>query len=104
MPLQFIMSTNSKIPQSLLSVKPNPNVISRRLGDEMVLFHLETDRFYELNGTAARFWELLCEPNGGERVQEQMMAEFAVDSDELANEAEALLTSLRKEDLVSVDE
>ena len=98
------MSANPKIPQSLLSVKPNPNVISRRLGDEMVLFHLETDRFYELNGTAARFWELLCEPNGGERVQEQMMAEFAVDSDELANEAEALLISLRKEDLVSVDE
>jgi hypothetical protein len=98
------MSTESKPLQPLLSAKPNPNVICRRLGDEMVLFHLETDHFYELNGTAARFWELLCEPNGGDRIHEQMMAEFAVDPEEFANEAAALLTSLRKEDLVSIDE
>ncbi len=98
------MSTKSKSHPPLLSVKPNPNVIFRRLGDEIVLFHLETDRFYELNGTAARFWELLCEPDGGARVYEQMMAEFEVGSDDLATEAEALLASLRKEDLVSVNE
>lgn len=98
------MSTKSNPLQPLLSAKPNPNVIFRRLGDEMVLFHLETDRFYELNGTAARFWELLCEPNGGASVHEQMTAEFAVDPEELAKETEALLASLRKENLVSVDE
>jgi hypothetical protein len=74
------------------------------LGDEIVLFHLETDRFYELNTTAARFWELLCEPDGGVRLYEQMMAEFEVGPDDLTSEAEALLTSLRKEDLVSVNE
>jgi len=98
------MSEESTPPQPLLSVKPNPNVIFRRLGDEIVLFHLQTDRFYELNGTAARFWELLCEPDGGTGIHEKMMSEFAVDSDDLANETEALLASLRKEDLVSVNE
>jgi hypothetical protein len=98
------MPGKSKPLESLLSVKPNPNVIFRRLGDEMVLFHLVTDRFYELNGTAARFWELLCEPQGGAGVQEQMTAEFAVDPEELAKETEALLTSLKKEDLVTLDE
>ena len=98
------MSEESTPPLPLLSVKPNPNVIFRRLGDEIVLFHLQTDRFYELNGTAARFWELLCEPDGGARIHEKMMAEFAVDADDLANETEALLASLRKEDLVSVNE
>ena len=97
------MSTKSNPRQPLLSAKPNPNVIFRRLGEEIVLFHLETDRFYELNSTAARFWELLSEANGGERIQQQMMTEFAVDSAELAREAEALLASLMKEDLVSVD-
>jgi Coenzyme PQQ synthesis protein D (PqqD) len=98
------MSGKPKPLESLLSVKPNPNVIFRRLGDEMVLFHLVTDRFYELNGTAARFWELLCEPEGGAGVHEKMTAEFAVDPEELVSETEALLTSLRKEDLVSIDE
>lgn len=86
-----------------MSAKPNPNVISRRLGDEMVLFHLETDHFYELNGTAARFWELLSESKGGERIHEQMIAEFAVDPAGFATEAEVLLNALRNEDLVFVD-
>jgi len=95
------MSAKSRLS---LSVKPNANVIFRRLGDEMVLFHLETDRFYELNGTAARFWELLCEQGGSARIREQILAEFAVDPEEFANEAEALLTSLEKEELVTVDE
>jgi len=98
------MSSKSNPRQPLLSAKPNPNVIFRRLGDEMVLFHLETDRFYELNGTAARLWELLCEEGNGEQLPERMLAEFDIDPAEFASEAEALLASLRKEDLVSVDE
>jgi len=97
---------NSKSePQRLFSVvKPNPNVIFRRLGNEIVLFHLGSDRFYELNGTAARFWELLNGENDGRLIQEKMLEEFAIDPAQLAGEAEALLDSLRKEDLISVDE
>jgi hypothetical protein len=97
---------NSKLePQQLLwVVKPNPNVIFRRLGDEIVLFHLESDRFYELNGTAARFWELLNGGNDGPQIQEKMLEEFAIDPAQFAGEAEALLDSLRQEDLISVDE
>ena len=93
-----------KVFETLLSVKPNPNVIFRRLGDEVVLFHLETDRFYELNDTAARFWEMLSESDGGAQLHEKMMAEFEVNSDDLAKEAETLLASLKKEDLVSASE
>ena len=97
---------NSKLePQQLFcAVKPNPNVIFRRLGDEIVLFHLESDRFYELNGTAARFWELLTGGNDGPQIQEKMLEEFAIDPSQLAAEAKALLDSLRQEDLISVDE
>lgn len=84
----------------MLSVKLNPNVLFRRLGDEIVLFHLETDRFYELNDSAARFWELLSESDGRTGIHEKMMDEFEVDSDDLANEMDALLASLKKEDLI----
>ena len=101
---KFIMTKEPKMPQSMLSVKPNPNVIFRRLGDEIVLFHLETDRFYELNDTAARFWELLCSPDGAADIHEQLLAEFDVNSYDLSNETEALVASLKKEDLVSVSE
>ncbi len=86
------------------AVKPNPNVLFRRLDNEVVLFHLGTDRFYELNGTAARFWELLEEGRGVAQIREQMLVEFAVDPDVIAGEAEALLKSLSQEDLITVNE
>ena len=98
------MNSKPEPPQLFCAVKPNPNVIFRRLGEEIVLFHLGSDRFYELNGTAARFWELLSGGNDGQQIQEKMLEEFAIDPAQLAGEVEALLDSLRQEDLISVDE
>ncbi len=37
----------------------SPDVTARRLGENIVLVHLGTDRIYELNPTAARIWELI---------------------------------------------
>lgn len=98
------MNSKSEPQQSFSAVKPNPNVIFRRLGEEVVIFHLGSDRFYELNGTAARFWELLNAGNDEPQIQEKMLEEFAVDPAQLAGEAKALLDSLRQEDLITVDE
>ncbi len=86
------------------TVKTNPNVLFKRLGNEIVLFHLDTDRFYELNGTAARFWELLSEGSDASEIRAAMLKEFEVDSDQFAEEAEALIASLQKENLISTDE
>jgi hypothetical protein len=99
-----VMPDESKHLHVYSPVKINPNVLFKRLGEDMVLFHLETDRFYELNGTAARFWELLHAGHDPARVRDQILEEFAVDPDQFAAEAEAILTSFRKEDLITVDE
>lgn len=85
-------------------MKPNPNVLFKRLGNEMVLFNLDTDHFYELNGTAARFWELLSSGQEATEVHQRMLDEFVVDPEQLVRESEALLASLRKENLVVNDE
>ena len=100
------MDLKSKQPPTppLHAVKPNSNVLFKRLGDETVLFHLETDRFYELNGTAARFWELLHAGCDVAEIRERMLQEFAVNPDQFASEADTLLAFLTQEDLVSVDE
>jgi hypothetical protein len=98
----MISSLNNSLPAT--DMKPNPNVLFKRLGDEMVLFHLDTDHFYELNGTAARFWELLDEVQDAEQARERMLEEFAVDREQLAGEVEAFVASLRQENLVSLDE
>ncbi len=98
------MDLQSKKPMLPKAVKPNSNVLFKRLGDETVLFHLDTDRFYELNGTAARFWELLHAGCDVPEIRERMLQEFEVDPDQFAGEAETLLGSLMQEDLVSVNE
>lgn len=98
------MSSKSEASQLSGAVRPNPDVIFRRLGDDIVLFHLKTDRFYELNGTAARFWELLNSGHDVAQARRKLLEEFVVDSDQLASEADALLSSLRRENLISFDE
>jgi hypothetical protein len=97
------MKSDSAFQQLTCAVKANPNVIFRRLGDQIVLFDLDTDRFYELNGTAARFWELLVAGHPPARLHAQMLEEFDVDSGEFAAEAESLIRLLRHEDLVKDD-
>jgi len=98
------MSLKLNQPTPLQTVKPNLNVLFKRLGDEIVLFHLDTDRFYELNGTAARFWELLHGESDVAEIRKQMLQEFEVDPDQFTGETETLLALLREQDLVSIDE
>lgn len=85
-------------------LKPNPNVIFRRLDGEIVLFHLDTDRFYELNGTAARFWELLNQGKDVAQIRDQLQTEYAVEAEDLAGEAAELVDSLKRENLITTDE
>lgn len=87
-----------------VSMKPNPNVLFKRLGEEMVLFNLDTDHFYELHGPAARFWELLSAGHNTTQASERMLDEYEVERDQLASEAVALLASLQQEGLVSSGE
>jgi len=98
------MNPSSEVLAPSLIAKPNPNVLFRRLGEDIVVFHLTSDRFYELNGTAARFWELLAAGHTVGDANRQMLDEFAVDPDQLASETETLLEMLRREDLVTVNE
>lgn len=98
------MPNTSTPSQTPTFAKPSADVIFRRLGDEIVLFHLETDKFYELNGTAARFWELLQSGHDTNQIKLQMLGEFEVDPRSLMLEIETLLKTLRQEDLITQNE
>ena len=98
------MNFRSQARATTLTVKPNPDVLFRRLGDDMVLFHLGSDRFFELNATGARFWELLTAGHDVDDALQLMREEFAVDPEELEREATALLEMLRRENLMTVND
>ena len=78
-------------------------MVSTRLGDEVVLVHLKTERMHVLNRTGARLWELLCAGTNLEDLKRTMLDEFEVSESELAAEVETLLASLRTERLICSD-
>jgi hypothetical protein len=84
-------------------LRMNPDVIARRMHDEVVLVHLGTDRIYTLNATAARFWELL--EGGMERpaIQRILGEEFDVDERRLDEEMETLVAELSAQGLLLSD-
>lgn len=95
-----IKSFDSRDPAEGMQLQPNPDVISQRLDNTMILLHLRTNRFYELSRTGARFWELLSSGLSQDEIRERMMEEFEVDSVELAREMKGLLDSMEKENLI----
>ncbi len=88
----------------MVRVKPSPEVMFRRLGNEFVLLNLTTNRFFELNRTGARFWELLAEGGDLETIEAALGSEFDVSRDELSAEVSRMLAAMREEQLVVLEE
>ncbi len=69
-----------------------------------MLLHLESNRFFELNRTAARLWELLASGCNRAQLEQQMLQEFEVDPTQLAREIDGLLATLSAQELISPHE
>ena len=79
---------------------PSPDVAFRRLGDEVVLVHLKTNRILSLSPTGARFWELLADGDSRPEIEAQLLREYDVPKEQVSAEIDSLLRSLRAEGLV----
>ena len=77
--------------------RQSPEAVAQRVGDEIVLVHLKTDRIFALNGTGARIWELISESCDRAEIQKQLLEEFDVAEAQLEREIRALLEVLQKE-------
>lgn len=85
-------------------VRPSPDVIAQRIGEECVIVHLRTNRIYDLNRTAARFWELLVAGHSLEQIRRAMLDEYAVEPVQLEEEMDRILGFMRAQSLVEEDE
>ena len=81
-------------------LRPNPDVIAQRMGEECVIVHLRTNRIYEMNGTATRFWELLSAGHDCRKIYAQMLSEFDVEPGELRREIETVVSFMKEQGLV----
>ena len=81
------------------TIRPDPNVLAKRVGDEIVLVHLETNRVFELNRTAAFLWDALGSGSTRDELEERLAVEFDVERDELARGIDDLLSRFASERL-----
>ena len=85
------------------TLHPDPNVLAKRVGDEIVLVHLETNRIFELNRTAASLWDALAAGSTRGELEERLAVEFDIERDALAREIDDLLGQLTSEGLIRAE-
>jgi hypothetical protein len=78
----------------------SPQTVVQRVGDVLVVVHLRTDEIYELNGTAARIWELVCEGRSPADIERQLVREFRVEGSVAGAAVERVIGELRAARLI----
>jgi len=81
-------------------LRPHPQVVARRVDEEVVLIQLDRNSIHALNRTGARFWELVVEGRSRSEACEQMLEEFDVTRAQLEREIDELLDLLFREGLL----
>jgi hypothetical protein len=81
-------------------IEHSPDVVFRRLGDRMVLIHLNTNDIFDLNDTAARLWELLGAIHDAPGLIEALSVEYDVGSEQVRSEVSAMLSTFADHELI----
>lgn len=81
---------------------PDSNVIEQRMDGQLVLFHLQTNQLYQLNSTAARFWELIREGHDLAGIQAKLLEEFDVSAEQLNDEMQTMAETFQAQKLASI--
>jgi hypothetical protein len=83
-----------------MALRPNSDVIAKRLDQVSVLVHIPTNRIFELNETGSRVWEMIGESLNPDQIVQRLADEFDVEEAQVADEVNELLTRLRNEGLL----
>lgn len=78
----------------------NRDVLTERLGSEVAVVNLKTNRFFLLNSTGGRLWELLQSGEDLAAVERHLLAEFEVNAAELRAEVKRMLRLFEDEQLI----
>lgn len=81
--------------------RTSEDVISSKVGDEVILLHTESDKAYGLDDTAAFVWELLNEGSKSlDQIASALTNRFDVDRKRAMSDLEALLAHFTREQLI----
>ena len=76
------------------------DVRSRRIADETVILHLETEQYFGLSGVGSRLWALLEHGTDADRAVKMLAAEYEAEPELVRSDVHALLSNLMASHLV----
>jgi hypothetical protein len=77
--------------------------VSSEIGGEAVILNLQSGTYYGLDEVGKRIWDLIQTPRSVKEVQENLLAEYDVESDQCEKDLIALLQSLADENLIEIE-
>lgn len=77
-----------------------PQVMTRRVGDEVVVLDLATGTYFGLDPVGARMWELMGEGKTLREICDRMLEEYEVMREELERDALRLAEELNGQGLI----
>ncbi len=82
---------------------PHPDAVLTVLApDSATVLHLVSKRYYTLNGTAIRIWQLLEQLGTVDAVAQALSDEYEIEVDAARDRVDSLVAELRAEGLVRV--
>jgi len=82
-------------------LKPHAEAVLRRVGNGAILVHLGSGHVFELNGTAARAWELAAEGLDRSTIVAGLRAEYDDQEQAIDRDVDALFDFLQANGLLS---
>ena len=78
------------------------SVLFRKLEDESVLLHLDSEMYYGLDAVGTRMWVALETSESLDAAYSTLLTEFDVDSDQLLADLIELVQNLLEQDLINL--
>jgi hypothetical protein len=79
-------------------------VLWREIADQIVVLHLPTSRFVELNHSGATLWERVVDGATAEDLEQVLRERYEVSADTAAEDVRKFLADLSAADLLQIDE
>jgi hypothetical protein len=80
---------------------PHPSLVFTRLDEtEAVLLHLDTKRYYTLNETGARIWELMQQGRSPQEIVQALQGNYVLTDEEAMPVLLGFVEELQREGLV----
>lgn len=79
-------------------------VCSTTLGDELVLLHIESGKYFNFSKTARAIWEILDEPHSVDEVAERLITRFDVPLAQCSHETGVFMSRLIERGLLEPTE